>query len=179
MSSPAYTARASTRGMTAKRRRTSIAGYGVTGGIAGAGAGRRACTRRPPLTRRMNCTTSSFRGEKTTTKSSSWSFPTSITRVFERSQRYWLWSTIAWRIRAALRGLEGRQEQGGALAGDVAPAHRPLVVHRQRIAVHPEEVQREVAEQVVAPVVGARVDSGDDVGLGRGLLLEVTLDHGG
>src|SRR5438132_12738065 len=40
-------------------------------------------------------------------------------------------------------------------------------------------IKREVAEQVVAPVVGARVDSGDDVGLGRGLLLEVTLDHGG
>src|SRR2546422_8445376 len=33
--SPLYTARASTRGMTANRSRTSIAGYGVTGAFAG------------------------------------------------------------------------------------------------------------------------------------------------
>src|SRR5438876_7467258 len=43
--------------------------------------------------------------------------------------------------------------------------------HRHRVAVHPEEVQRQVTEQVVAAVVGARVDLGDDVDLGRGLLL--------
>src|SRR2546425_6280091 len=44
--SPLYTARASTRGMTANRCRTSIAGYGVTGAFAGSGAGRRGGTRR-------------------------------------------------------------------------------------------------------------------------------------
>src|SRR3989442_12220828 len=68
--SPLYTARASTRGMTANRCRTSIAGYGVTGAFAGSGAGRRGGARRPALTRRVNWTTSSPRGGDTTTKPS-------------------------------------------------------------------------------------------------------------
>src|SRR2546428_4048365 len=76
--SPLYTARASTRGMTANRCRTSIAGYGVTGAFAGSGAGRRGGARPPALTRAVDRTPPSLRGEDTTTNASAWGFPTSI-----------------------------------------------------------------------------------------------------
>src|SRR5256885_16650400 len=93
--SPLYTARASTRGMTANRCLTSIAGYGVTGAFAGSGAGRRGGARPPALAGRVNCTTSALRGGNTTKKSSAGGFPTPVTPGFERVQRDWLWGTPA------------------------------------------------------------------------------------
>ena len=90
--------------MTEKRARTSTGANGRVGGRDSAGTGRGAGARRPLFTRRMNWSTSGLRGWKSTTKSSSWSLPTSITRVFARSHRYWLWSTIVWRMSASSSG---------------------------------------------------------------------------
>src|SRR3989449_11207908 len=73
--SPLYTARASTRGMTANRCRTSIAGNGVTGAFAGSGAGRRGGGRPPALTRRVDCTTSLVRGGDTTAEAARGGLP--------------------------------------------------------------------------------------------------------
>src|SRR3989442_16027424 len=81
--SPLYTARASTRGMTANRCLTSIAGYGVTGAFAGSGAGRRGGTRRPALTRRVNCTPPPLRGGYTTTQASPGRVPSPLHPVFQ------------------------------------------------------------------------------------------------
>ena len=97
-------ATASSRGMTSKRARTSTGGYGRMGWRDSAGAGLRGFTRCTPLTRRMNRRTSSPRGWNTTTKSSSWSWPTGVRRVLARSQRYWLWRTIACRMSASSSG---------------------------------------------------------------------------
>src|SRR2546428_10337633 len=66
--SPLYTARASTRGMTANRCRTSIAGYGVTGAFARSGAGRRGGARPPGLARRRDWPNPLPRAEHTTTE---------------------------------------------------------------------------------------------------------------
>ena len=65
-------------------------GSGATGGRASVGAGPRGRVRREPLARRTNSSTSSLRGWKTTTKSSAWSWLTSMSRVLARSQGYWL-----------------------------------------------------------------------------------------
>src|SRR2546427_11537741 len=86
--SPLYTARASTRGMTANRCRTSIAGYGVTGAFAGSGAGRRGGTRRPALTRRVECTPPAARGGDPPAESSAGSLPAPVTPRLGRAQRY-------------------------------------------------------------------------------------------
>ncbi len=77
----------------------------------------------------------------------------------------------------ALPRLEDRQEDVVALPRHVAPARRPLLVHRQREAVDPEEVEREIAQEVVAPAVRARLQPRDDVGFRWRLLLEVAPDH--
>ena len=71
----------------------------------------------------------------------------------------------------AVPRLEDRQEEVVAAARDVAPAHGTLLVHRHRVPVDAEEVQGEVAQEVVA-----RVRARDHVGLRRRLLLEVALD---
>jgi hypothetical protein len=77
-------------------------------------------------------------------------------------------------------GLLPRREDGQedvvASARHVAPARRALVVHGHRVAVDPDHVQREVAHQLVAGLVVARLDALEDVGAGRRLGLEVAGD---
>src|SRR3712207_7480709 len=48
---------------------------------------------------------------------------------------------------AVLPRLQHRQEDVRPGPGHVRPAHRALVVHRDREAVRPEQVEREVAHQ--------------------------------
>jgi len=71
---------------------------------------------------------------------------------------------------------EDRQEHVVAATGHVAPARGALVVHRHRVAVDPEQVEREIPQQLVAPAVEAALEPRHDVGLGRSLLLEVAPD---
>ena len=79
----------------------------------------------------------------------------------------------------AVPNREHGQEEIVAVAGDVPPARRALLVHGHGVAVDPEEVQGEVTEEIEAPLVAARLHTGEDVDLRGRLLLEVTLDDGG
>src|SRR6266849_1752072 len=74
---------------------------------------------------------------------------------------------------------ENGQEEIVSVAGDVAPARGALLVHGHGVAVDPEEVQGEIAQEIEAPLVAARLHAGGDVRLRGRLLLEVTLDDGG
>jgi len=77
-----------------------------------------------------------------------------------------------------LPGSEIRQVQIVALAGHVAPPHRALLVHGHGEPVGPEEVEHEVAKQLVLRrVLALRRAVGDVDALGR-LRLEVTTHHG-
>ena len=60
----------------------------------------------------------------------------------------------------------GKDERGG------------LLVHREGVAIHPEEIQRQVAQEFVPAGVFPLAQPGDDVRLGGGLLLEIPLDDG-
>src|SRR4029453_167881 len=73
--------------------------------------------------------------------------------------------------------LEDGQEDVVALPGHVAPARGTLLVHRHRLAVDPEEVQGEGAQELEAPAVGPGLDTRDDVRLVGRLFLEIALDH--
>ena len=79
---------------------------------------------------------------------------------------------LAW-----LPGRQQRQEDVIPMARKVAPSRRALLVHRHRVAVAPDQVHREVAQQRGAGVIRARLDSFEDLGAGRRLGLEVALDH--
>jgi len=72
-----------------------------------------------------------------------------------------------------------RQEDVGAALGEVTPAGRAPVEHRDRVPVRPVEVLAQVAQQLEAPGVSPGLDPGQDVGPGRRLRLEVTPDHRG
>jgi hypothetical protein len=65
-------------------------------------------------------------------------------------------------------GPDHGEEDVVAVARDVSPAGRALLVHRDRVAVHPAEVEREVPEELVSCRVAAGVEPADDEALGRG-----------
>ena len=75
-------------------------------------------------------------------------------------------------------GRDQRQEHIVTLLRHVPPSHRPLVVHGDREAIDPEQVQPQVAQQVVAALVDARLGALKQILAGRGLLFEVALHHG-
>jgi hypothetical protein len=77
---------------------------------------------------------------------------------------------------AVLPRLQHREEDVRARPGDVGPAGGPLVVHGDREAVGPEQVQGHVPHQVVAGGVGAGAHPLQDLGAARGLGLEVPAD---
>ena len=79
---------------------------------------------------------------------------------------------------AVLPGGEGGEEDVVAPPGHVAPPRRPLLVHRDDVAVHPEQVQPEIAQQLVPVGVPARFGPRPDLGAGRGLDLEVAPHDG-
>src|SRR5262249_42640860 len=58
-------------------------------------------------------------------------------------------------------------------------AHRPLFVHGERVAVHPEQIEHEIAAEFIAIAVLARLQPLGDLRAGRGLLAEVAPDDGG
>ena len=71
-----------------------------------------------------------------------------------------------------------RQENIVATLRHVAPARRPLLEHRDRVPVGPEQILAQIAQQLKAPRVGPGLNAGQDVGPGRCLSLEIPLDHG-
>ena len=81
--------------------------------------------------------------------------------------------------RAVLPGRQDREEDVVAVLRQVAPAGGPLLVHRRRVAVDPEEVLPDVPQQLEPTPVGPGLDPTEDVGPGGGLRLEVPLDHRG
>ena len=74
-------------------------------------------------------------------------------------------------------GRQQRQEDVIPMARQVAPSRRALLVHRHRVAVAPDQVHREVAQQRGAGVIHTRLDAFEDLGAGRRLGLEVALHH--
>ena len=80
---------------------------------------------------------------------------------------------------AVLPGRQRRDEEVVTAPRHVAPPGRPLLVHRDHVAVHPEQVQPEVAQQLVAVGVPARLGPRGDLRAGRRLDLEVTPHDGG
>src|SRR5207245_4131793 len=60
-----------------------------------------------------------------------------------------------------------------------APQRGTLLVPSHRVAVHAEEVQRQVTQELVATPVVAGVDLADALVLRRRLVLEVAPNHGG
>ena len=79
---------------------------------------------------------------------------------------------------SVLPGRQGRQEDVVAAPGHVAPAGRPLLVHRDHVAVHPEQVQPQIAQQLVAVGVAARFRPLRYLRAGRRLDLEVAPHDG-
>ena len=70
------------------------------------------------------------------------------------------------------------QEDVLAVARHVPPPGGPLLVHRHREAVGPEQVQRDVAhELILGRVVASGLDPLEDLGATRRLRLEVAADH--
>ena len=80
---------------------------------------------------------------------------------------------------AVLPRGQRRNEDVVAPPGHVPPAGRPLLVHRDHVAVHPEQVQSQVAQQLVAIGVAARFGPRRDLRTGRRLGLEVAPHDGG
>jgi hypothetical protein len=72
---------------------------------------------------------------------------------------------------------QDRQEKIGAGARHVTPPGGPLLVQRHRKAVGPEEVQRDVAHQLIAAGVGALLHAVQDVRARRRLHGEVASDY--
>ena len=79
---------------------------------------------------------------------------------------------------AVLPGRQRREEDVVAAPGDVAPPGRPLLVHRDDVAVHPEQVQPEIAQQLVPVGVPARFRPRRDLRAGRRLDFEVAPHDG-
>ena len=75
-------------------------------------------------------------------------------------------------------GGQQRQEDVVAVAREVAPPRRPLLVHGHRVPVAPDQVHRDVPQQRRARAVAVRIDALQDLGAGRRLGLEVAPDHG-
>ena len=73
---------------------------------------------------------------------------------------------------------EARQEDVGALTGHVTPARGPTLVHSHRVAIAPEEMADEVAQQRVALAIGAGVEICDDLRFRARFVLEVASDDG-
>jgi hypothetical protein len=63
-----------------------------------------------------------------------------------------------------------------AALGHVAPHRRAFLVHRHRVAIHPEQVQSQIPQQVVAGPVSARIDSSQQLITGGRALFEVPPD---
>ena len=79
---------------------------------------------------------------------------------------------------AVLPRREHREEDVGAPPGQVPPPGGPLVEHRHRVAVDPEEVLSEIAQEAEPVGVGVGLHLLADVGAGGRLRLEVPADHG-
>ena len=79
---------------------------------------------------------------------------------------------------AVLPGGEGREEDVFSAPGHVPPSGRPLLVHRDDVAVHPEQVQPQIAHQLVTVGVPARFRPRRDLRAGRRLDLEVAPHDG-
>ncbi len=75
-------------------------------------------------------------------------------------------------------GGQQRQEDVVAVAREIAPPGRPLLVHGHRVPVAPDQVHRDVPQQRRARAVAVRIDALQDLGAGRRLGLEVAPDHG-
>ena len=73
---------------------------------------------------------------------------------------------------------EARQEDVGALTGHVTPARGPTLVHGHRVAIAPEEMADEVAQQRVTLAIGAGVEIRDDLCFRARFVLEVASDDG-
>ena len=79
---------------------------------------------------------------------------------------------------AVLPGRHGRDEEVVAAPRHVAPSGRTLLVHRDHVAVHPEQVQPQITQQLVPVGVPARFGPRRDLRAGRRLDLEVAPHDG-
>src|SRR6266704_2219628 len=77
---------------------------------------------------------------------------------------------------SVLPGREARKEQVVTFLRHMTPSHRSLFIHCDREAGDPKKMQAQIAQQVVAALVGTRFDAPKQIRTGRRLLFEIALD---
>jgi hypothetical protein len=61
--------------------------------------------------------------------------------------------------------------------GKVAPPSWTLLVHRHRVAIAPDQIHRDVTQQLVARPISVRIDPLQNLSAGRRLGLEIAPDY--